>query len=222
MIKLFKTILLSVFIAQSLTAFGEFSGKQRSINNTGETLPSGSGEIGLASFSYGMTESLMLTVPTLPLVFGSIAAQINYQIKLGSNLRLTPYAGASLPEYNGEREVEPNFGGFFGINAGSRSQHSFAFGLDARIGRSVSFDFDKDEIGEKSDVEITITEKKTRSTYILAYDYYTSGGNLFYVGSLGGLPYYGFTWAWENFHVGILGSPMTVFLPIVPYFYVRF
>jgi hypothetical protein len=219
---LIKLLMTCLVLAQSLTAFAEFSGKQRSINNTGETLPSGSGEVGLASFSYGMSDSLMLTVPTLPLVFGSIAAQMNYQLKLGSNIRLTPYAGASLPEYNGKREVEPNFGGFFGVNGGSRSQHSFALGVDARIGRSVSFDFDKDDLDNESDLEITISEKKTRTSYIIAYDYYTSGGNLFYLGSLGGLPYYGFTWAWDNFHLGILGSPVTLFLPIVPYFYFRF
>ena len=51
--------------------------------------------------------------------------------------------------------------------------------------------------------------------------YYTSSGNLFYVGLASVVPYAGFTWAWQNVQLGLISSLATLFIPM-PYLYFRF
>lgn len=56
----------------------------------------------------------------------------------------------------------------------------------------------------------------------LEFNHYTSLGNLFYLGGNSDFgPYLGFTWGFENLHVGFVTSPFILLFPL-PYIYWRF
>jgi hypothetical protein len=218
-----KIILPTVFamavvgLFASVPAFASFDGeKHRSINGTSETLRQGNAELGLASFSYGITNELMLTVPTLPLVVGQVAAGARYKVNLNSNLRISPEAYVGT--YANSDLVYGNVGATVGVDL-PHSKNTLDFAFNVTRMRDTNWD---DAFDSKSSNENSNSVSVTQATGRVEFNHYTNGSNLFYVGvDSSALLYGGFTWAWENVHVGLLSSAPTLFFPL-PYIYVRF
>lgn len=202
--------LVALAALASGTALAKFNGRERSINGTGETLPEGSAELGFTTFAFGVTDQLMLSLPTLPLLNGAIGIEARYKLSLNRNVRVSPFAGIGY----GTNSDEPaaNAGAVFGFDSTDR-RHSFDLGAQIRR-------YPKFVVREKSDEE-SDDAVATRVLGQLEYNHYTRGGNLFYLGAWGGMPYWGFTWAWENVHLGLIGALPTMFIPL-PYIYLRF
>jgi hypothetical protein len=190
-----KIFIVAILIVQislfNFAANAAYSEKEKSINLTAETLPEGSGEVGFLSLSYGVTDSFQLTVPTLPLAFGVFSAGGKYKIDVSNTFILAP--SASVGYYF------PDGGGFAGsamMNATFRfdnNTEAFSLGIGAQ---------NAGKAGYSSSDGLQI-ERDWSPTWYVNYDWYTSGGNLWYVGVAGLLPYAGFTWAWTNFHLGV-------------------
>ncbi len=79
----------------------------------------------------------------------------------------------------------------FGLDLGTGREHSLTVGAGAKIGPHGGGDVSAE------------------------YDFYHRG-NVVYAGVVGRVGYLGYTWAWESFHVGLITSPASGFLPF-PY-----
>lgn len=189
-----------------------------SINGTAETLRQGNGEIGLASFSYGLTDELMLTVPTLPLLFGEVGAGVKYRFQLSDRVMLTPGLSASavqefdLDDDESTSKIEFVPRGSLGLTVYLDSEKRHSLSLNVSGGKNAVYNW-----AERNNPDKRVEYKMGVSLYP-EYDYYTDSGNLFWIGAAGLLPVYGFTWAWEHFHVGLGAVGIIPF----PYFYWRF
>ncbi len=197
-----KFILLLTAAAAGATgaaARADFSGARRSINGTGETLPAGEGEIGLASVAYGLNADWQLTLPAAAALVGYGALSIKRRWALGDGQRVAPYAGLETP-----RHVQA--GVDYGWDLGSARQHSVAVGGRLRYG----------PLGRRG------LAGKVRALVLprAEYDYYWRG-NVSYAGMSDYVLYLGHTWAFASWHIGLTLSPATGFLPL-PYAYWRF
>lgn len=211
---IFSTTILSVvLISFTTSAFAKFDrDKQRSINGTADTLAEDDGEVGLASFSYGVTDQIQISAPTLPLLGGAIEASIKYKYILKPNIKVSPFA--SLGFSNKARSITSSAGVMLGIDLTNDKAHNLNLGMGVSHGPPIKIKLDDKEEEEE---KITI---KTSTKFNIEYDYYTEKGNLFFAGFASGLPYLGYTWAWDNVHLGLTGTPL---LPIpLPFIYVRF
>lgn len=215
----FLWVVVSFFLLPvSQVALAAFSSMAPSINGTAETLRQGNGEIGLASFSYGLTDELMLTVPTLPLLFGEVGAGVKYRFQLSNNVMVTPGISASAAQLtegddnDGASQVVfiPRGSLGFTIYLDDAKRHSLS--LNVSGGKNAVYNWAQRNNADKR------VEYKTGLSVYPEYDYYTEGGNLFWIGAAGLLPVYGFTWAWDHFHVGLGAIGIIPF----PYFYWRF
>jgi hypothetical protein len=211
-----KTMALSCLLA-SPQAFARFNGKeQRSINGTSETLPQGNVELGFTSFSYGITNELMLSIPTFPLAAGQVSVGGKYKFDINSNFRLSPeaYIGSYINSSIGYAS-----GGLtLGVDL-PHSRNTLDFGTHIVHMKSNSLKLALNEQNNsKNDSDTVVTAAAGRAEF----NHYTTGGNLFYTGlaSFSGL-YLGFTWAWENVHFGLISSTPSLYLPL-PYLYMRF
>lgn len=219
------------------TAFARFDETNRSVEFTGETLPAGDFEIGLFKAHAGVTDSLMVTTLPLAGLLGFFAGGAAWQISLPRRLRLTPsfeYFGGT--NASGGPTIRGGIG--MGLNRGDRLQHSFT--VNVRGKREPHFVFGT--FDEETGNQLTPDRHVQRNSLWLGFDYsyYTPGGNLAYVGSEQLVPYFGFTWAWDHVHAGLIVAEInswslkafipadipvdktfSYFLPL-PYIYVRF
>jgi len=218
-VPLFRLLFTIVFsLLCSSHALAKFDGlTQRSINGTSETLPEGNVELGFTTFSYGITDDLMISVPTLPLVFGQISVGAKYKVSLNSNFRFSPEAQVGTYQMTGATYAAGGFS--LGLDLpNSRSTIDLGAGF-ARMRDKTNLALFKSNSTDKDADNIVIV---TAVTGKVEFNHYTSGGNLFYLGANTIAPIYlGFTWAWENVHFGIISSLNSVFIPL-PYIYVRF
>jgi hypothetical protein len=207
-----KIIALAVLMS-STQALARFDAKeQRSINGTAETLPQGNVELGFASFSYGITNELMLSVPTLPFVSGLFSVGAKYKLDINSKFRVSPEA--HIGSYPSDSIAYASGGATLGVDL-PNSRNTIDFGSHIVHMKSAPLSDVLD--GDKHDDKVF-----TGATGRVEFNHYTQGGNLFYTGlaSLSGL-YVGFTWAWENVHMGIISSTASLYFPL-PYIYARF
>lgn len=210
---------------------------QRSIEFTGETLPDGYFEMGLRKLMYGVTDNLMIETNLGFDVLAGWSAGAAYRLNLTRNLRLTPSLGYFRPKSN-PRDWVAQGALSIGMNRGDHSQHSLAVNVAGRNQTWLEMETYDETTGE----ELTPFRSGRRNSLWLGFDYsyYTPGGNLAYVGSDQLVPYFGFTWAWENLHAGFVlaeinswsikawipadlpfDSNFSYFLPL-PYVYFRF
>jgi hypothetical protein len=215
-------LMLLFFCVSGSSAFARFDEQNRSINGTAETLPSGGIEVGVSSLSLGVSDHIMLSIPSFPLLTGKLNARADVRLQLG-NLRVTPHVGANFIRVDDVDAVAPAAGFGIGFSGGDRRQHSFAVIMSSDYGPTL--DVSLSERGFPPRLRVESREDgayRINTTLQVEYDYYTNSGNLFYIGSMDRLPYWGFTWAFETIHFGFLGIPATAMLPIVPYLYLRF
>lgn len=191
-------------LAISTTAFSEFNATNRSVNGTGETLNAHQCEVGLRALSCGVSDDFMLTSPTLSILTGESELEARYRFQLPENVRITPALIAGSPVHFGAR-ID------FGINLGADLEHSLTFTTETNW-------------AAKGDIPVPkySPDRAYRFTSYLGgeYDYYNFG-NVAYIGVSRRVPYVGYTWAWEHFHLGIITSNLSRYFP-VPYFYWRF
>jgi len=185
---------LSTIIIASLSiqnAFAEYSASEKSVTLTAETLPKDSGEVGLLSLSYGITDNLQMTVPTLPLAFGFVTVGAKYKFMISERFIISP--SASLGYYFPD-------GGGAAASAMINTTFRFDSNTEALSVGVGALNTSRIGYGSSSGWEI---DRDLAPTWYLNYDWYTKGGNLWYVGVVGLLPYGGFTWAWTNIHFGV-------------------
>lgn len=215
-----KILGLCLGIGISTQVFAAFNREEApSINGTGQVLKQGKGEVGFATFSYGLTDQVQISVPTLGLVAGAIGVSGSYKHDVKEGMWLTPSLGTGFNLST--KQLSASGVLTAGFNAGERSTVSlglaYSFVGEATVSSSTSAE------EESSLDKVTTAANGVAGTF--EYDMYTLGGNLFYVGVVGGsaivVPYLGFTWAWENFHLGIVSSLASLFVPL-PYLYWRF
>lgn len=168
-----------------------FTAKEKSINFTAETLPQNSSEISFLDFSHGITDRFMISVPTLPMLVGYLAVGAKYRIPLSDKLSISPMGslGADLSQKKNHMSATAMINGTLKID---NDTEAFSFGLGA-TNPSSSYSSSEGLV------------RKAEWTYVafLNYDWYTSGGNLWYAGIANLVPYGGFTWAWEHVHFGL-------------------
>jgi hypothetical protein len=182
-------------------AFARFDETSRSVEFTGETLAAGDFELGLGKVHAGVTDSVMVTTVPVAAASGSWSAGAAWRIALPRGLRLTPAF-----EYFGE--VKDSGGAVIrggvglGLNRGERKQHSFTVNVRGKRQPTFLFGTFDGETGE----QLTPDRFVQRNSMWLGFDYsyYTPGGNLAYVGSDQLVPYFGFTWAWDHIHAGLI------------------
>ena len=226
-------ILLSVVSLQS-PAEAAFGKKQPSINGTGETLSQGSAELGFLSFSYGVTDQLMLSIPTLPLLRGLTSVSGRYKIELGNNMRFSPTASVYHVSQTGMDSALGAGGGFilgfdFGKSETKDENNNNIKSVQAKQSSYNSIDFGATLLSTKysllslqvGDSEKDISFRLTQVAGQLEFNHYTEAGNLFYVGGSNSLgPYVGFTWGFKNTHFGFMSSALSALIPL-PYLYWR-
>jgi hypothetical protein len=184
-----KIVLVLLLLFGSATAQAAYDEKNRSIGYTAETLEDGNSEIGLATFSYGVTDDLMLSLPTTGYLFGLSSADLKYRIEVSPSFAIAPSVGAGI--YWGD---EAEFSGNARLNATYRfgnGRHALSVGAGVAQENVISFE---DTAKDKAEFGFG---------WYLNYDWYLSNGNLLYAGLLGTIPYLGHTWAWEHFHFGL-------------------
>jgi hypothetical protein len=183
----------------------EFSETSRSVHGTGEVLPEGDFELGLATADVGITDRWMLELPSVPLFFDEGSLDLMYVAALGG-LRVTPRVDL---ERDAVFAAELYVG--FDLDAARRQTlalHAalpYAFAA-RRSGRGIRL-----HRGPSDKVPAIGVE----------YDAYTEGWNLVYFGLNDDVPYGGFTWAWKHVHAGFICMLESNYFPL-PYVYWRF
>ena len=179
-----------------------FDAADRSINGTGETLKNGTYELGLGSLAYGVRDDWLVRLPTLSLLVGAARAEVRTRFKPAERWRVSPYVGVETPRY-----------GVAGIDAGwdlgTERQHSLTAGAGLRYG-PIPWPLVK---------RPKYWQDETRPRASFEYDYYHRG-NAFYAGVFDAIGYVGYTWAWPCFHIGMIASPRSSFIPF-PYLFWR-
>ena len=192
-----------------LAAQASYGEHERSLNGTGETLRQGGAEVGLATISYGLSDRLMLGLATWPLAFGQASSQLKYKFLLRDNIRLTPYVGGG---YDWQaHQGSYGTGATLGFDLGAERRESLS--ISGGLLHAPPLDLNKPSAPRK--------QAQNQARVQVEFDHYTQGGNLFYVGALNQSLYAGFTWAWDNFHLGLVSSSAVAFIPL-PYLYWRF
>lgn len=191
--------LIATFVPKALA---EFTGENRSINGTGETLPDGDFELGMTSASYGLSQDLMLQAPSLATLFGFGRIELRRRFRLEGDQRLTSYVFGETPKKFG-------IGSDYGWNFGSDHSHSLTAGGRVQFTRRL---------------EGTSSGRRSRLHTIaipnFEYDFY-SNGNDSYLGIADYIPYVGHTWSFSFWNIGLIATPLTSMVPL-PYVYVRF
>ena len=199
-----RNILLTVGIGISGSAAAEFGPTNRSINGTGETLAANKCEVGLRTLACGVTDNVLISAPMLSILTGDGEVEMRRRFGLFENMRITPAITAGTPIHFGGRLD-------LGIDLGMDRQHSVTLTFETKWSAKTAIP-----------VEKYSPDKAYRFTGYLGgeYDFYFAG-NVAYIGLVRQVPYLGYTWAWEHFHVGLITSNRSRFFPI-PYFYWRF
>ncbi len=185
-----KTIAFLLLFAVSTHAFAELNrAKERSINNTAETLSSKRVEAGTATISLGITDRLMISIPTAPMAGKIYSGIVKYRFgDPKSPVLLASSAGAIMHD----GQFYPAIGGAVGLNLFEKSN---ALSLTAHIIFGKKLNFDTGAATSRGGIFPWVG---------LNYDYYTKKKNLFYFGTSGYVPYIGHTWSWKNFQAGAL------------------
>lgn len=199
-----KLICSMLVVGPATFAQAEFSATNRSINGTGETLTAHQCEVGFRALSCGVTDDLLFSAPTLSVLTGHSEVETRLRFRLPKDTRITPAFIAGSPLHFGARTD-------FGIDLGPEKEHSLTLTLETNW-------------AAKTDIPVKkyAPDKAYRFTSYIGgeYDYYILG-NILYGGVSRRVPYFGFTYGWEHFHLGFITSPLSNFLPL-PYFYWRF
>lgn len=166
-----------------------------SIKRTAETLKKKSFELGLENFAYGITDELMFkTFSALGLYTGFYSTRIKY--KVFSSEKFTASLGAGIAYSGNDKKFHPNGEFWTSYYFGEKKHHALNFGCDG----STSI--------VRSDPELnsSISSKSVFSgACYFGYDYYTPDENLFWISYSNQLIVtMGFTWAWDNFHFGLM------------------
>ena len=205
---------LTVFMAEYASA--EFSKGTPSINGTSELLGDGRGEIVFTSLSYGATEKLTLTIPTIPLLYRAVSLGGRYRAYDNGSIVVAPEGSVGF--WNRITIYSAGLGST--VRVGSSKRHTFTgkgkvsyvpkFNLSTRFvetSDSVESEIVELKIEDQNDLNSQLTTSFRPS---VEYDYYTSSGNLAYLG-FEGVPYLGFTWAWDSVHAGVVWAiPVTM------------
>lgn len=210
----FAACLFVVGMALPRSVLADFNESERSIDFTEESLPKGKIEVGFLGLYYGVTDQLMVSVPTGPLAYGLMGSEIKYKVPLSENFRITPGMDVSVNTrgldegFFHSKNMALKVG--FGLDFGDRKQHSFSL--------PVGYEF----------------SSSSHPFTGIQYGYYTLGGNFLYLGFSGSVPhvthgvyfwpYVGYTWAWEHIQVGVVLVPIPYIHWILPFptFSVRF
>lgn len=195
-------VIAIVVLLMSETVRAEFSQSQRSINGTSETLQANEWELGLSSTHVGLSDDWMLSAPSLASLVGYGRVEIRHRMKLEGSSQASPYVFAETPRKYGA-------GTNFGFGFGESRQHSLTLGgriqFTPRLHGTTH--------GPRSRLH-------TQALPNVEYDFY-SRGNVTYVGIADYILYFGHTWAFDFWHIGLIASPRSGMIPL-PYVYVRF
>ncbi len=190
----------SLAITDSLQA--DFSSDNRSINGTGETLNEGEFELGLMGAYYGLSDDWMMMLPSVNALLGYGRAELRRRFRLDDGQRVSPYIFGETPKKYG-------LGSDYGWDFGEGKAHSVT------IGGRVQF---------TQRLRGTTAGPRSRLHTIalpnMEYDYYARG-NVLYVGFADYIPYFGHTWSFSFWNIGLIASPYTSMIPL-PYVYIRF
>lgn len=187
----------------SAAARAEFGARSPSINGTGEVLPAGAGEAGVASIAYGLGDNWMVRVPSALLLVGYGRVEVRRKLNVSDSTIVSPYVDAETP-----RHVAA--GADWRVAFGGATRQTFTAGARLRYGP-----YARPGDGEPPRL-------KPRGVFLpnLEYDCYL-GGNLIYTGIQDYMPYAGYTWAFNAIHVGLIVAPTGGLVPL-PYIYWRF
>ncbi len=194
-------IVLACMLFQGSSAFAEFSSSKRSINGTGETLGKGEFELGLSSLSYGIDDSWLVTTPSMMAILGYGRAELRHKFSWDEH-RSSPYVSIETPRHY-------SLGNDYGIDFGEDRSHSLTIGGRMQFTPRMQ----GTSKGPRSRLH-------TQFLPNIEYDYYVNG-NLLYMGIAEYRVYFGFTWALQTWHLGLIAGPATGFIPL-PYAYLRF
>ncbi|MBC61487.1 MAG: hypothetical protein CMP11_03440 [Zetaproteobacteria bacterium] len=212
----YKKILSTLIVCFStLNIFAAFKGTERSVTNTAETLPQFSGQIGFLYMMLGITDNLMLKLPSFyPLSQGGRNIRLKYKLIEGESFIVSPEIKVNKA-YTQFEYIYTLHNSYY---VGETKNHSFSLGL------KLADQFPVESGATLASSTIDTSQGKSISFQgYLAYDYYTDSNNIFFMGveyDEDYLPYLGFTAAWDHLHTGFvffLGEPY-----ILPYIYVRF
>ncbi len=201
MLKCEIIIALGFLILWQSSAIASFSSSKRSINGTGETLNEGEFELGISSLHYGVDDSWLLTTPSLMTFVGYGRAELRRKFKWNEQ-RISPYVAARTPRIY-------SLGSDYGLDFGEDKSQSLT------IGGRVDF-----RPRVHSATHGPRSKLHTQFLPNVEYDYYLNG-DLVYVGIAEYRAYLGYTWAFKNWHLGLITGPANNFIPL-PYVYLRF
>lgn len=233
-----SAFLVVVTITAMPPAFGALNQTERSVEQTGETLTAGRFELGLAKLMYGVTDGLQIETNYLYDIYSAASFGAKKKFDLTRGVRVTPYFQyLKLKNVEGQ-DFNLQAGATIGITRGDRKQHSFAVTISGRSEPYLDLGESDPDTGDV--IREMSWRKRNRLWMGFDYSYYTPGGNLAFVGSDLLIPYFGFTWAWENVHAGLLlvevnswsvknyvpfdltwSANFSYFIP-VPYLFLRF
>jgi hypothetical protein len=201
---LLATFLPALLYSAGNVAYAKFDADHRSIHYTGETLNAGEMELGLWSFDYAPLDSLMLEVSTLRWALSEGIVAVSYKFVPFEHVRLTPRVWVDeTATYSCELAA--------GIDFGEEKEHSLTV-------RGIYQYFPLIDFRHRDLVRRNHPLGWPEAA--IEYDYYHRG-NMAYGGINEAMPYFGYTWAWENWHAGFISSMERNFFPI-PYVYYRF
>ena len=183
-------------------AQAEFSKSQRSINGTSETLKANEWELGLSTTHVGLGDDWLLSAPSLASLVGYGRLELRHRIKHNDSFQTSPYVFAETPRKYG-------MGTNFGFAFGESQEHSLTVGGRVQFTSRVH----GTTHGPRS-------SPHTKLLPNVEYDFYARG-NVSYIGIADYMIYFGHTWAFDFWHIGLIASPRSGMIPL-PYIYVRF
>jgi hypothetical protein len=195
-------IVLAVGLLFATRALADLSPSNPSINGTGEVLPKAAVELGLMSNHYGLNEDWMIRIPSAAALVGYGRAELRRRFRLGADERISPYLFGETPKKFG-------FGSDYGFNFGESRSQSLTVGARAQF-------------TQRLESSSNGPRKRLHTIFLpnIEYDYY-GRGNVFYAGIAEYLPYFGHTWSFSFWNIGLIAGPYTSMIPL-PYVYIRF
>lgn len=197
----FRIVLLFALLLSN-SALADLSPSNPSINGTGQVLPANAIELGLMSNHYGLNEDWMIQLPSAAALVGYARAEVRRRFRLDASQRLSPYLFGETPKKFG-------FGGDYGFDFGDSRSQSLNFGARAQFTQRL----ESSSNGPRKRLHTIVLPN-------LEYDYY-GRGNVFYAGIADYLPYFGHTWSFSFWNIGLIAGPYTSMIPL-PYVYIRF
>lgn len=195
-------IVLLLSLVWSTQLLAELSPSNPSINGTGEVLHRGQFELGLMSNHYGLSDDWMIQLPSTAALVGYARAEVRRRFRLDNAQRLSPYVFVETPKSFG-------FGSDYGFDFGESGSQSLTIGARAQFTQRL----ESSANGPRKKLHTIVLPN-------LEYDLY-GRGNVFYAGIADYLPYFGHTWSFSFWNIGLIAGPFTSMIPL-PYVYVRF